>query len=523
MKKKRIETRHKASSEAFRSSFFAVMLLIISLILPQVSAYAAPLKAGVAKVNITNWESGGIVKDSVYTRALVLDNGSTIAVIISVDAIGVDPFVEKVRSRLQKELNINPSNVMMNASHLHTAREVCPDIDTRIVKAVRTALQNRVPVKAGAGAGREERLMENKRLILNNGKEWEIRHANPMPPDAEVKSITPPDPEIGILRLDRNDGRTLAVLYNFACHATFDFRKYLEDDRTGWEKVPTSADFPGYASKVIESNLNDGAIAFFVQGFAGDIHPARYKDVGNPRDAEPWGDLLGLSTLQALKKIQVKSTGDLKMIDEIIKLPRRNDLQSRINALLDEQEKLLKTLRNTSLNVKAFIPLYIKYNLSPEYPSYYSHIYMHDEMLGKIDWKSLDDENRINLEKYLQNIYAMEKLSRIQENLNHLRRRLREREAAKEETMNIEIQGLKIGNFVLVTFPAEVSCGVGLNIKKMSPYEFTFTAGYTNGSIGYTPTTEQFKGEDYSDINCPLAAEWQKIYEEKILEIIRKL
>ena len=144
-------------------------------------------------------------------------------------------------------------------------------------------------------------------------------------------------------------------------------------------------------------------------------------------------------------------------------------------------------------------------------------------MIGRNDWERLDVENRLNLDKYLQNLYAMEKIARIQENLYHLGRQLADKEAAGEETIDVEIQGVRIGDFVMVTFPAEVSCGVGLNIKKMSPYEFTFTAGYTNGSVGYAATEEQFKGEDYSDINGPLAPEWQKIYEEKVMEILRKL
>jgi hypothetical protein len=380
-----------------------------------------------------------------------------------------------------------------------------------------------VPVNAGAGTGQEARIGENKRLQLKNGKEWEIRLANPLPPDEDVEGITPADPEIGILRLDRKDGKTLAVVYNYACHASFDFKKYLEVDTTGWKKVPTSGDFPGYASKVIENNLSDGTVALFIQGFAGDIHPARYKDVNNPRDAEPWGSMLGISTLYAFKNIKSHETGDLNIIDEIIKLPRRTDLPQRIAVLEAEQEALVQSFHINSLDIKTFIPLYIKYHLSPEYPSYNSHIYLRDEVLGRYDWKSLDAENRINLDKYLRNIYAMEKISRIQENLTHLKRKLAEREAAGDETIDVEIQGLRIGNFFLVSFPAEVSSGVGLNIKKMSPYEFTFTAGYTNGCLDYAPTAEQFKGEDYSDNNCPFAPEWQKIYEEKVMEILKKL
>ena len=155
---------------------------------------------------------------------------------------------------------------MINASHLHTHRDDCPDIDKRIVWAVKEAWQKRVPVNAGAGSGQDPRIGENKRLKLKSGKEWEIRLANPLPPDEEIAGITPADPEIGILRLDRKDGKTLAVLYNYACHATFELVKEFERNKTGWEKVPTSADYPGYASRVIENNLSDGASSTFYTG-----------------------------------------------------------------------------------------------------------------------------------------------------------------------------------------------------------------------------------------------------------------
>jgi len=115
-------------------------------------------------------------------------------------------------------LNIKPENVLINASHLHGPGPSYSDIDKPIVKAVKEAIKNMVPVDAGVGKGYEDRIMENRRIKLKNGKEWTIRHANPLPPDEEVAGIGPVDPEIGILRLNRKDGRTLAVVYNFACH-----------------------------------------------------------------------------------------------------------------------------------------------------------------------------------------------------------------------------------------------------------------------------------------------------------------
>ena len=132
--------------------------------------------------------------------------------------------------------------------------------------------------------------MENRRLKLKDGREVDVRHAYSLPPDDEVAEVGPIDPEIGVLRLDRRTAGTLAVVYNFACHPI--------------QGVPgggNTADITGFASQVIEDNLSDGAVALFLQGCGGDINPVVYKDVDHPRSAEPLGNMLGLSTLQAVR------------------------------------------------------------------------------------------------------------------------------------------------------------------------------------------------------------------------------
>ncbi len=484
------------------------------------TASAAPLKAGVAKVNITNTESAGLIHDSLYVKALVIEYGATRAVIISVDAVAIgeagsisNDYLANVRSQVQKDLNIKPLNILVNASHLHGAGyRVCPDVEQRTIEAVKIAFMNMVPVSIGVGTGYEDRIMENRRLKLKDGNEWTIRHANPLPPDEEVIGVGPIDPEIGILRLNRENGKTLAVVYNFACHP--------------YQGIPSrriTADFPGIASQVIEDNLSEGTVALFLQGCSGDITTVLYKDVNNPRDAVSLGNMLGISTLQALKKIECTRGGNLNVISEIIKLPRRTDIPQRIDSLNAEQEKLLHSLKGMSLNLKTFIPLYIKYNLYGEYPSYYSHRYINEEMLGRNGLEVMDDINRRNIDKYLRNIYTMERLSRIQTNLAMLKKRQAMNEASGEKTIDVEVQVIRIGNFILVSFPGEVSVQVGLNIKNSSPYEFTFIAGYSNGYIHYAPTSEQYNAGGYEVANCLLALGWQKIYEEKVLEILKRL
>ena len=117
----------------------------------------------------------------------------------------------------------------------------------------------------------------------------------------------------------------------------------------------------------------------------------------------------------------------------------------------------------------------------------------------------------------------MERLTRIEANMQMMNERQKINEASGEKTIDVEVQAMRIGNFVLATFPAEVFVQVGLNIKEMSPYEFTFLAGYSNGYIHYAPAAEQYKGGAYEIANCLLAPEWQKLYEEKVLEILKKL
>ncbi|SIO56565.1 hypothetical protein SAMN05444166_5257 [Singulisphaera sp. GP187] len=485
--------------------------------LPAGAAVAGPLRAGVAKVDITNREAGP-VNDPLYVKALVLKDDTTTAVMITVDAVAIgeighikNDYLAKVRGRLETELNIKPESVLVNASHCHGV--VCADVDQRTFQAVREAMENLVPVNVGAGAGHENRIMENRRLKLKNGKEIDVRHAYSLPPDEEVAQVGPVDPEIGILRLNRTDGRTLAVVYNFACHPI-----------QGVPSGGNTADLTGFASQVIEDNLSEGTIALFLQGCGGDINPIAYKDVNSPRNAEPLGNMLGLSTLQALKKVPCKADDRLRVIHETVRLPRA-DVAQRIRSMEAEQQNRLQSLQGTSLNLKTFIPLAVKYNLSSEFPSYSSHRYLLEKMMKRDDLTKLDAENRGNMKAYVDNIYVMEQLTRMQTNLALLRKHQADNVAAGSRTIDVEMVGLRVGDFVLVTFPGELTVQIGLNLKKKAPHDLAFVAGYTNGYIYYAPTAEQLKnvGGAQEDSDCILAPEWQQIFEDQALALFKKL
>jgi hypothetical protein len=494
-----------------------IMNVAVAVLLLIGAVNAAELMAGAAKVDITD-RAAGPVSDPLYVKALVMKDAATTLAIVTVDAVAIgeigrigNDYLPAVRAAIDKELDINPANVLINASHCHGV--VCTDVAERTIQAVREAANNMAPVDVGAGSGREDRIMENRRFKLTNGGEADSRHAYSLPPDDAIAGVGPVDPEIGVLRLDRKDGRTLAVVYNFACHPIL-----------GAANGGNTADLTGFASSVIEANTSKGAVALFLQGCAGDINPAFYKDVDHPRDAEPLGNMLGLSTLQALRNVRCKDGGPLTVINETIELPRA-DTARRIAAMEAEQARLLQSLKGTSLNLKTFLPLVVKYSLSSEFPSYYAHRYLHEETMGTGALKKLDAENRENIELYIENIHIMEELTRLQTNLDLLRKHQADNSAAGKSSINVEIMGVRIGDLVLVTFPGEPSVQIGLNIKKTSPHELTFVAGCTNGYIYYAPTAEQLRnaGAAQEDSDCILAPEWQQIYEDKAAALLKRL
>ena len=173
-----------------RSIIIAVLVTLIVSI-DFCSIHAASIRAGVVRVNITKDKPTALVNDPLYAKVLVLDDGTTKAVIITIDIVVIeDSLIWEIRNRIQNELKIDGNNVLMNASHNHHVNDqLAEDYLTRIVNAVGTASQSMVQVKIGAGIGNENRITMNRRLELKNGKEWTIRRGIPSPQNANVVSI----------------------------------------------------------------------------------------------------------------------------------------------------------------------------------------------------------------------------------------------------------------------------------------------------------------------------------------------
>jgi hypothetical protein len=491
------------------------LLLTTTVIAPRATT-AAPLRAGVAKVDITSPQAGR-VNDPCYAKALVLSQGDVTAVLVTLDAVAIggigairDTFMELLRRELAKDPGIPPAHVIVNASHCHGS--VRGGAEQLVIQVVREAWKGLTSVRVGTGVATENRISENRRVFLKDGSQVDMRRAYSLSWDKDVASVGAIDPQVGLLRIDREDGRPLAVLYNFACHPI------MNPPTKG-----SSADFPGFASSLIEQSLGDGTMALFVQGCGGDINPVRYKEVDRAPDAEPLGNSLGARVLEGMRRIKTAPGGKLSVKQQVVSLPRAVDYQQRIDAIEAERSRLMSSLKGTNINFKTFLPLLIQQRLDPDFPSAHAHGYLHERNLGRDDMVRLDAENRSQVEAYLANIQIMEQLTRLNTNLALLK--THQAKAAAARTLDVEMCALRIGDFKLVTFPGELTVEIGLRIKQAANDRCAFVAGYTNGYIYYTPTAQQRANPGYAqeDCDCMVAPEWQKIFETKAHEMLRAL
>lgn len=442
-----------------RYRLLSLILLLSVVFFTAFQAHAMDLRAGASKIDITH-PNKKLVEIPLLSRALVLQSDQTTLVIVTMDVVSIgeigsipDDFQENVRNRIVDSLGIPARNIMFNASHCHGTPS--PESEALTVKVIEQAYKKLEPATLRSSRAHEDRIQENRRMKLKDGSEIDVRHAYSLPPNKEILSTGPIDPEVGILRVDKSNGETLAVLFNFACHPI--------------QGTPVSSgdtsDMTGYAARVIEDNLTPGTIALFVQGCGGDINPLAYKDVDHPRHAEVYGNMLGLSTLKGIRKAKPNDDQRLIVINETLSLPRSN-LAPRIMELEQYRESLVNGFGGTTLNLHQFIHLTNKHNLAPDSPSYHISRYLHDEALGHKELRIMDANNKAAMNAYLSNIYRMEELTRVNANLRLLNMHQQQNVDAGKRTVDVEVMALRLGNLVMITFPGELTVPIGLGDRK---------------------------------------------------------
>jgi neutral ceramidase len=236
-----------------------------------VTAYAqnTALRVGAAKVDITPAENAlpqnylGIL-DHIYSRAIVIDNGSATAALITVDAGGVqDAIWQAVTKQLESELGIPAKNVLLTATHSHSVPgQPAGPYAQKIVESVRLAKQRLTPARIGYGTG-VSYINVNRNIIDPKTKRWWEG------PNYEG----PSDKTVAVIKFESLSGDPLAVYYNYAMHGVAAGQLDL-----------VSGDAPGTTSKYIEDSFDDKIVALWSSGAAGDQNPIYFQQTYDLRE-----------------------------------------------------------------------------------------------------------------------------------------------------------------------------------------------------------------------------------------------
>jgi neutral ceramidase len=227
------------------------------------------LRVGAAKVDVTpapnelpkNYDG---ILDHIYSRAIVIDNGTASAALISVDAGGIpDPIWQAVSKQLETEVGIPARNVLLSATHSHSVpgQPAGPYIQ-KIVESVRLAKQRLAPARVGYGTG-VSYINVNRNIIDPKTRRWWEG------PNYEG----PSDKTVAVIKFESLSGEPLAVYYNYAMHGVAAGQLDL-----------VSGDAPGTTSKYIEDSFDDKVVALWSSGAAGDQNPLYFQQTYDLRE-----------------------------------------------------------------------------------------------------------------------------------------------------------------------------------------------------------------------------------------------
>lgn len=220
----------------------------------------APLQVGAARVDITPAELPANylgVNDRVYARAIVLDNGTTRAALVSLDAGAIPtPLWQALAARVEAELDIPAAHLLLGATHTHSVpRQNAPDYDDKVFASVRDAVARLQPARMAWGTG-VSYINVNRTMVKPDTGRW----------GEGPNYAGPSDKTVAVLSFDTLAGEPIAVYYNYAVHAVISGQ--LDE---------VSGDIPGASSRYIEAGLGNDAVALWSLGAAGDQNPIYFQ------------------------------------------------------------------------------------------------------------------------------------------------------------------------------------------------------------------------------------------------------
>ncbi len=453
---------------------------------------APQLRVGAAKIDISpvnGIQVGGDigrfrpstgVKDPIYARALVIEQGGKKFCIVMLDICSIDhPWSDEIRRRVHKLYGMPREAVMLHPSQNHAAptignhfcRDSCKLIsedqewlrggDSRyngvaadaIVKVIGQALENLTPVTMAAGRTIDGRVGFVRRYVLRDG----TSQCQPEFCRSDISHVEGPmDPEVGVATFTAEDGRVVAALLHYTSHPCNGF--------WGTEIIP---DWPGAWCNEMEAHFGGGCVPLVMNGLCGNVINYNYLDPEQPMeiDYKHLGRMLAQSTERALQSMRPIEPNAFQWTSEMLPLPYREIPADKL----------------------AWAKQLLKDHPTPQ-------------------WKS---EDRVTWD-WVQAVGIIDC----------------DEEQATVSHGQYEIQAMRLGDFALLSLQGEPFAETQLNIKAGSPFAFTQVAHLCNGYVCYIPTRRAMAGGSYEVMTgfwSRYTADAAEMIEQKTVEILKKL
>lgn len=283
------------------------------------------------------------VHDPLLALALFIDNGEKKVVFCSVDHLGFTyEMVQNIVQRVHCIEALSKCEIYIGSSHTHSGggaylnipvigdklagpydHELTLFYETQTVKAIVEAAQQPVPAKIGIGYGKAEKISKYR-------ASWPER----------IEPLS----DVSIIKVIKNDGTPLAVLFNYPLHPTV-------LDKTN---CLFSSDFVGYTRNQIQSLLGSDIQSIYFNGAQGDIIPLISNDIEGFEACE----MIGTSLAKTVEKIwhmtDVKEGFDIQCKKECysfvpqrtpqgVLLPLKN-YETEVNVLIFDQKHAFITV-----------------------------------------------------------------------------------------------------------------------------------------------------------------------------------
>lgn len=437
------------------------------------------------------------------------ESGATV-VVIAADVVGLTtPMADRIRARVGEIVGCDPAAVLLNSSHSHAAPwpgatikmggefddwtetelrywDTIPD---RYASAALEAVGLLAPARVSGGVGQAAGLAVNRRERTADGRTilgWNREGVR--------------DDSVVAIRVDGLDGAPLvpdaiATLVSFACHPVV-----IGPDYPG-----AGPDFVGPLRTAVSNLLRPGAVTVFLQGAAGDALPleAFRDDEGALVAADIFGERLALEVAHAVAdanpwamEIDRSDWGSVTPISLYRK--RLADVQP---------PQVLRTARRiVSLPL---LPLPSVADLERELA----------ERRTDLSARADRGETRITMNPIRYHISWLETML------------AQAAVGGRATAIDGEIWAARIGDCAIVGAPGEIFGAIGTAVRRQSPAPVTIFAGYSQGSLGYVATPDEYPYGGYEPSishrgygqPAPFSPEVAGIIERTAVELLREL